>query len=672
LGTGSAGVIGTVGNLTLNTSAQVGAITVNSNTSDTTSLSNIGLLSIASGSTLTASSFTVGVAGITGSNNTLTALGTGAAGTGGTLRINGNFNMSQAGGNNSTDAAITVVDLSGLHTVNVQAPAGSLSVGSNLRSRGTLTLADNSNTLNVGTLSLGVTGNNSSGMSTLNLGAGTNALQAPIINIGAGKAGGLIQFAGPDGSVVITGAGGSGSSTITIGNANNGTYTGGNNSLLLAGSTATVTASTVTIGQKASNSGGNVGAFVTFDTGTFTATTIQMGVAGGTSSGIITSSFTVGGATANSAATGVVNINGNLLIAAATAGSATPNSTLTINGGTVNVNTAASAANGIFDTSTAAGTSTTTLTLAGGTLNLNGGSIGGTTGTGRKNIGTLNFQSGTLQNVSRINDDAGLTKTTAGTLVLSGANTYSGPTAVTGGTLALGASNAIPSTAVSIGNATLNAATFTDTVGTLAVNGSASVNLGAGASLAFANSNAIPWPGTLALTGTFVPGSSLRFGTTGGGLTSTQLGKISATGFTGFALDDSGFLTAIPDGFASWINSPFANGQLPLDQRGANDDPDNDGIRNLIEYAIAGQDPTVSNASIGTFNGTTLGFDKRAGTSGLTYAIETSTDLGTTDAWAAVTGVPPDHVNDPSTISYTLTAGNPARIFARLRVRQVP
>jgi hypothetical protein len=83
---------------------------------------------------------------------------------------------------------------------------------------------------------------------------------------------------------------------------------------------------------------------------------------------------------------------------------------------------------------------------------------------------------------------------------------------------------------------------------------------------------------------------------------------------------------------------------------------------------VAGQDPTVPNTSIGTFSANTLSFTKRPGTSGLTYAIQDSTDLGIADTWAAVTGVPPVYVNDGTTISYTLTPGTPVRNFLRLQV----
>jgi autotransporter-associated beta strand protein len=303
-----------------------------------------------------------------------------------------------------------------------------------------------------------------------------------------------------------------------------------------------------------------------------------------------------------------------------------------------------------------------TVKISGGTLDMGGNNLGTAT-----ELITLTAESGTLQNVATINGTGGLTKTTAGTLTISGSNTYSGATTVTDGTLVLGATNVLPdSSAVSIGAATLNAATAgIEDAGTLAVTAAATINLAAGAQVEFDASNAISWPGTLNLTGTFVSGTSLKFGTSNTALTSIQLGKISATGFTGFGLTNSGYLTAIPDGFASWITGTFTNGQVPLDKRGANDDPDNDGISNLVEYAIAGQDPTVGNPVISTFSGGTLSFTKAAGTNGLTYAIQESTDLTT---WTEVTGG--SYVNNEisSTISFTLTPGTPAKQFLRLQV----
>jgi autotransporter-associated beta strand protein len=277
----------------------------------------------------------------------------------------------------------------------------------------------------------------------------------------------------------------------------------------------------------------------------------------------------------------------------------------------------------------------------------------------------------TLRISGALNGTGGLTKTTAGTLVLSGNNTYTGPTVVSSGTLALGANNTLPATALTLGNATLNTATFTDTVGTLALNGSATINLGTGASLAFADSSAMNWSGgTLTLTGTFVSGSSLRFGTSNSSLTPTQLGRISAPGASGLTLNSNGFLTATPPGFSSWITGTFGGGQLPTNQRGPADDPDKDGIPNLLEYALAGEDPTVANPMVSSFANNILSFSKRANTNGLTYLIEVSTDLGITDSWAQGTGL--GYVNNATTISYTFTPGTPPRLFARLKVIQAP
>jgi len=143
----------------------------------------------------------------------------------------------------------------------------------------------------------------------------------------------------------------------------------------------------------------------------------------------------------------------------------------------------------------------------------------------------------------------GLTKLGTNTLVLTNTNTYTGATTISAGTLALGADDVLADTsAISIGAATLNAATFTDTVGTLDVTNTAAViNLGSGGALAFADSSAVDWTdilGNLDITGTFVSGSSIRFGTTSGGLTSGQLAVISVNGSGAgtYSLDSSGYL----------------------------------------------------------------------------------------------------------------------------------
>jgi autotransporter-associated beta strand protein len=634
LGSGVAGTQATnsVGNLTLNASAQVAGITIKSNTSNTTSAGNIGLLSIASGRTLTASGFTAGL--IAASQDTNTALATGSAGTGGTLMINGNATIGVAG--STSNAANVSVNLSGLAAFIINSTGGTLNVGSALNSRATFTLAGNANSINVATLAVGNTSSNYNlaDLSTLSLGAGSNTVQAGNIILGQGKGIGRMIFSGASGSVTITGLNGSGTSNITVGNHSTATHSGGGtSSLSLAGHDASVSAGTVTIGQKSGSAGsGASSASLTFDTGAFTADTIQMAVVSAGAS-LLTSTFTVGGPTANSAATGVVTIGGNLLLAATTGGSAAPAGTLTINGGTVNVNsTTPTPDEGIFDTSTV-GTSTTTLTLAGGTLDLNGGTIGGTVGTGRRNITNLHFRSGTLRNVFQINDGSGLTKTTAGTLILSGVNSYTGSTTISSGTLLLGGSNSLPdSTPVSIGTAALDAATFADTTGTLDVTAAATIHLGPGASLAFSSSSGIGggiWAGTLSITGSFVSGSSIRFGSSGTALTNAQLLKISAPGFFNFRLDADGYLIATPgSGYSSWA---FHNGG-GVDVSG---DHDNDGVQNGVEYFLGGATGNTTGVTslpgvVDTLGLLSVTWTKAAGftgTYGTDFVVEASSTL---------------------------------------------
>jgi sulfatase modifying factor 1 len=151
-------------------------------------------------------------------------------------------------------------------------------------------------------------------------------------------------------------------------------------------------------------------------------------------------------------------------------------------------------------------------------------------------------------------------------------------------------------------------------------------------------------------------------------IAATAIKDLSNNPFAGISDDTTwNFSTALP-AFSSWITGTFAGGaSIPVGKRGPLEDPDNDGISNLLEYALAGHDPTVANPSVGTFTGTTLSYTKRLGTTGLTFAIQRSTDLGATDPWTEVAGG--TYVNNSSTISYTFTPGIPANQFLRLQVQ---
>lgn len=114
--------------------------------------------------------------------------------------------------------------------------------------------------------------------------------------------------------------------------------------------------------------------------------------------------------------------------------------------------------------------------------------------------------------------------------------------------------------------------------------------------------------------------------------------------------------------YSTWASTNNVTG-------GVNGDSDQDGISNLVEYALD-LNPAGSDGSAGDFTGGTMSFSKRpeAVTNGdVTYAIQESDDLGLTDPWQVVTPTS----NTATTISYTLPTGV-TRKFARLVVNTVP
>ncbi len=139
----------------------------------------------------------------------------------------------------------------------------------------------------------------------------------------------------------------------------------------------------------------------------------------------------------------------------------------------------------------------------------------------------------------------GLTKSGTGTWTLGGTVGNTGVTTVSAGRLALGANNVLPNSGpISLAAATLDAATYSDVLGTLDVTAAATIGLGSGATLAFADSSLVDWTGgTLNITGNFIPGASIRFGNSPTALTAIQLAKISAAGFGSLVLDANGYLT---------------------------------------------------------------------------------------------------------------------------------
>ena len=168
---------------------------------------------------------------------------------------------------------------------------------------------------------------------------------------------------------------------------------------------------------------------------------------------------------------------------------------------------------------------------------------------GGRTVAASGFTIGTAANTS-----GGLTKTGDSALTLTGANTYTNTTTVSAGTLALGANGTLsPATPVSLGAGTLDAGVYSNAVSTLTVTGDATINLGAGGKLVFADSALTTWPGTLSITGDFVDGASIRFGTNKEALTKEQLGKIKKGAAKGYILDENGFLVYRPGTLISFF-----------------------------------------------------------------------------------------------------------------------
>jgi T5SS/PEP-CTERM-associated repeat protein/autotransporter-associated beta strand protein len=195
--------------------------------------------------------------------------------------------------------------------------------------------------------------------------------------------------------------------------------------------------------------------------------------------------------------------------------------------------------------------------FAGGVLKVTGSSLT-TNARIRLTNNTLIDTSGVSAALSGIiTGSGGFAKTGAGTLTLAASNFYGGSTTVLAGTLALGASGALPGgSAIVLEGGTLDANGFSATTGTLDVNFDSTIDFDPGAvSLAFANSSALAWTGTLTITGFTVGADTLRFGTDATGLTAAQLALFRFADYadaTG-VIDAQGYVTIPEPGSAALL-----------------------------------------------------------------------------------------------------------------------
>src|SRR3989449_6171888 len=246
---------------------------------------------------------------------------------------------------------------------------------------------------------------------------------------------------------------------LTSNNLNNGSF----NSIIIKGSGYTLSNKPVTVGAGGladSSVGGTNTVSISI---TFAATRIVTVSNAGTTltiSGVISGA---GGLTKSGA--------GTFTLSAAN----TYTGVTTINAGTIAI--AADAGLGAAPGAPTAGK----LTFGGGTLRTTASfTLAANRGVALTGAGTISTDPGTTLTYGGIAAGAGpLTKVGTGTMILSGANTYTGATSVSAGRLQLGATNTVPSgSAVTVsGGATFDLHGFSDAIGSLA--GAGTVTSGA-------------------------------------------------------------------------------------------------------------------------------------------------------------------------------------------------
>lgn len=242
----------------------------------------------------------------------------------------------------------------------------------------------------------------------------------------------------------------------------------------------------------------------------------------------------------------------------------------------------------------------------------------------------------------------GLTKNGAGTLTLSGANTYTGNTTVNTGTLELaattGALRFVP-TSNGISNRI-------EGVGIVNIKGVFNIDL-AGATATPGNSWTLVDVGTLEET--FDSTFSITDFTENAGVWTKPDGANVWT-----FRESTGMLTySVASAFSSWIDTPAFG--LTAGEKDSAADPDNDGIENLMEFVLNGNpsasDPSILPDLVVTATDFEFTFDRRDDSLSpeTTQTFQYSTNL--TD-WISVTL--PAGTDTVGVATITVTDGSPA------------
>jgi len=353
--------------------------------------------------------------------------------------------------------------------------------------------------------------------------------------------------------------------------------------------------------------------------------------------------FTQDGGTVTVYSDAAVTVGGTGALRLGANTNATGNYTYSLNGGTLSV----SRINRLSTTGTG------TFNFNGGTLRpvaLNGDFMSGLTKANVHNngaiINTAGFDITIAQNLDHSqliganSTDGGLTKSGTGILALTGVNTFNGPTTVTGGVLSVNGTSLSDTAALSLtGGAVLDLAA-SETVNTLTINGASKT------------------------AGTYGP--------TGSGAGTTDDVNFSGTGL----------LTVLSTGgggsaYSSWALSKSLTGL----NNGPTQDPDSDGIKNLLEFVLGGNPLASDTAKLPllTTNPTNFVFtftrdDASKAEAPLTFQYGsnltgwTDVSIPTTAGVVGIVSVT-DNGASPDTITVTLPRSNESsgKLFGRLK-----
>lgn len=348
---------------------------------------------------------------------------------------------------NGATGTLVVRNLAGNGRANMNIASGGSGTAATYTS--TVTLTGHNADLFLGTLAVGGRSSGNTGSGTGNFSFNTGILDATTVNVGS-RTGTSLTTGSVTGNVTL-GGGTSIIGTMTLGTnsvttAVNNATGDANATLAISGGTHTITTmtmGTLAVGNATALTSGSsdLTSTANLSGGTITIGSLTMGVNNTTAA---TATANTATSTINISGTAAVSVTGNLTMGATTLrASNTATASINITGGSLTVG-------GNIQYTDGLGTENNTVTLNGGSLDMTDGNIGSGTA-----LVTFNAQSGTLANVNEINGGAGLTKTTAGTLILEGINDYTGITTISAGVLQVG-SGAGTGT-LGVGNVTNNA-----------------------------------------------------------------------------------------------------------------------------------------------------------------------------------------------------------------------